>query len=91
MFEELSLHDATLHAIHFAWKERRCVLQLATGRDGVRALIFAGVSGVDILRQQPWGASVSVNSLRQSALGIFEVEMQSGDIVRIAATSWELK
>ena len=38
--------------------------------------------------RMPWGASVHVNAVREED-GWFVLEMQSGDVIRIAAESFE--
>ena len=50
--------------------------------------MFTGVSALHIPRDNPWGASVSINSICRGRDGLFEIEIQSGDVIRIAATDW---
>lgn len=87
-FAALPLHDATLHAIHFAWAEGRCTLQLATVDLGERALVFSDVTEVHIPKEQPWGPSVSIDAAREPSPNRFEVELQSGDVLRVQAAGW---
>jgi hypothetical protein len=87
MFEDLPLHDATLTDVHLDWLAGTCALLLSR-TSGQYELRFNGVSDLAIPRRQPWGPSVSINSLRKDSSGLFEIEMQSGDILRISASSW---
>lgn len=89
MFAALPLHDATLKGVHFSWADGRCVLEMATVELGVRELIFSGVTELHAPRLLPWGPSVSVNATRQHGTGAFEVELQSGDILKIRASGWQ--
>jgi hypothetical protein len=88
MIEALSLHDATLKAVRIAWAEGRCVLELSSSKAPSCELIFTGVSELHVPRHYPWGPSVSVNAVRRVKDHTFEVEVQSGDILRIEATAW---
>ena len=85
--ETLSLHDATLQSIDFAWKESQCriILDLVTGK---HVLFFSGVTSIEIHHDEPWGSSNSVNGIAYS-LGTFEIEMQSGDKITIIAQELE--
>ncbi len=89
MFNALPLHDATLHAVHFAWADGRCTMQVATVDLGEQALVFSGVTELHIPREQPWGPSVSINAVRESGPDRFEVELQSGDVLRVHAAGWK--
>ena len=89
MFDTLPLHDATLKGVHFAWADGRCVLELATVEFGVRELVFSGVTELHAPRLLPWGPSVSVNATRQQGAGTFEVELQSGDTLKVQASGWQ--
>jgi hypothetical protein len=88
MIEALSLHDATLKAVRFAWAEGRCVLELSSFEAPECELIFTDVSELHVPRHYPWGPSVSVNAVRRIRDSTFEVELQSGDVLRIEASAW---
>ena len=90
MVDELSLHDATLKGIHFAWTDGRCTIELDTVNSGTRELVFSGVTEFRITRLLPWGPSASINSVRQTEENAFEVELQSGDVLLVKASSWQL-
>jgi hypothetical protein len=89
MFDALPLHDATLHAIHFAWAECRCTMQVTTVDIGEQVLAFSGVTELHIPKKHPWGKSVSINGAREVGPNRFEVELQSGDVLRVQAAGWE--
>ena len=85
--DTLPLHDATLKAVEFDWAASTCTVYLATSALSNCALIFAEVSEVALPKKQPWGPSSSVNTATARDAGIYEIEMQSGDILRIAASN----
>ena len=89
MFSSLPLHDATLKSFHFEWADGRCIFELDTVDAGVRELVFSGVTNLDVPRLMPWGRSASVNSTRQVGLRSFEIELQSGDILKVQADGWQ--
>jgi len=88
MIETLSLHDATLNAVRFSWAEGRCVLDLSSFEAPECELVFTGVSDLHVPRHYPWGPSVSVNTVRRVRDSTFEIELQSGDVLRIEASAW---
>lgn len=90
IFNDLPLHDATLYAVHLKWAEQFCVLELDTVTLEKRKLIFRGVTDVHISRINPWGPSNSVNAVRQCDEVTYEIEIQSGDVLRIQASSWQI-
>ena len=88
-FDDLPLHDALLQSVEMLWEEKLCRLHLeAFIHKGQRALAhlleFQAVTALDVPHHEPWGPSIFVNSVSTS-LGWFEVKMQSGDIIRVAA------
>ena len=85
-FDALKLHDATLKMIQLSWSEMECRLSLTT-QQGNAELVFSGVTHVDAPSEQPWGPSASINSQRVTS-GAFEIEMQSGDLVRVSAADF---
>lgn len=88
MIESLPLHDATLKAVVLVWAEGRCVLELSSSHDPSCELIFTGVSQLQVPRHRPWGPSVSINAVRRVQDNTYEVEVQSGDVLRIEAAAW---
>lgn len=90
-FDALPLHDATLSAIHVSYATARCDLRLDVVGGAAFQLVFEGFSTLRFPRQEPWGRSVSVNTGRQVSADAYEVELQSGDVLRIEATSWAFR
>jgi hypothetical protein len=88
MIDALPLHDATLKAVRLAWAEGRCVLELSSSEAPSCELIFTGVSELHVPRHYPWGRAVSINAVRRVKDNTFEVEVQSGDVLRIEASAW---
>jgi hypothetical protein len=88
MIESLPLHDATLKAVRLIWAEGHCVLELSSSSAPSCELVFTGVSELSVPRRHPWGPSVSINTVRQVGDNTFEVEVQSGDVLRIEAVAW---
>ena len=68
------------------------------GPDSVRrGLVASEVSFLDVPRENLWGKSVSVNRLhiadsigREGQSLEIEIEMQSGDMIRISAREYEM-
>jgi hypothetical protein len=89
MFQDLPLHDATLLTVTVSCHEGSCSIEVEpVGPAAPAHLRFVGVTEVYVPREQPWGPSVSINVLRQAAGGEYELELQSGDVVRVKASSW---
>ena len=80
-----SLHDATLRSVLLNWKEGRCSFNLSTAEAPECSLEFSGVSQLAIPRELPWGPSVSVNGFTCLGTGVYELELQSGDVLSIEA------
>lgn len=89
MFDKLPLHDAILRTINVDWAGRSCVLTMAMSESGSSQLIFSGITELFLPRHEPWGRSVSVNSLTSSGPTKFEIEMQSGDVLSVVAANWQ--
>lgn len=91
------LHDATLESIELTWSSGEVVLRVRTG-DATRprrVIVGSAVRRFTCDRQLPWGFSVSINAVRGPAaagddLSVLEIEMQSGDLIRIEARSFSL-
>jgi hypothetical protein len=78
------LHDAILLDIRMMWEDAVCVLRFR--HQHTYEARFSGVTDLHLQKVNPWGASPCVNEVRQSD-GAWEIEMQSGDIIRIQAAS----
>ncbi len=87
-FTSMDFHDATLLSVEFDWATGSAVVLLSNAVSTF-ALVAKEVLEVRVSRQQPWGPSVSVNSL-SVAPGELTIEMQSGDAIVIAAQSFVL-
>lgn len=51
-------------------------------------LVFEGFQHIEVPRRESWGPSSSINALTQPQEGIFEIELQSGDTIRVEALAW---
>jgi hypothetical protein len=85
------LHDATFQRLEIVWDEavaRVIVLRWYEGRTRSVAICFRAFTSIDVPRTLPWGASASVNEVRVHEAGsgiVAEIEIQSGDTIKIAA------
>jgi hypothetical protein len=90
-FNSLPLHDALLAAIYISWEAARCDLRLRPVGLPSHLLVFEGFTNIELPRRESWGPSSSVNSLAQPQEGLFEIELQSGDTIRIQASYWAFR
>jgi hypothetical protein len=90
-FETLPLHDARLAAIYVSWEAARCDLRLRPVGLAPHVLVLEGFTGIELPRRESWGPSSSVNETRQPAEGLFGIELQSGDLLRIEASHWSFR
>jgi hypothetical protein len=87
------LHDATPVSVRLDWATGTVVLELRTDASdaGRMHLIAADTTELLCPRQLPWGPSVSINEVRGPVAHgntmRVEIEMQSGDVLRIEARS----
>jgi hypothetical protein len=86
MIDGVELHDATLIAMRLSWDDGTCVADIGHGTLGRCVLTFSAVSHLTLPRKQDWGRSVSINSFSAPTSGQYEIEMQSGDLIKIEAT-----
>ena len=86
--DELPLHDAVLSAVHINWETARGELELRPVGSKPHSLVFEEFVSIELPRRETWGRSASVNAARQIGPGLFEIELQSGDILRIEAPRW---
>lgn len=87
------MHDWTLLSISLDWKTANAVLSFRRSHAELVSVQAEGVSNLQIPQLNEWGPSVSVNEVRgpSTEVGgrqILEIEMQSGDIIKITATSF---
>jgi hypothetical protein len=85
MIESVDLHDATLIAMRLKWEDGTCIAEISHGTLGRCVLTFSAVSHLTLPRKQDWGRSVSINSFSVPNSGQYEIEMQSGDLIKIEA------
>lgn len=90
-FDTLPLHDASLEAIYINWEAARCDLRLTPVGLPSHLLVFEGFTNIDLPRRESWGSSSSVNTLAQPHEGLFEIELQSGDTIRVQASHWAFR
>jgi hypothetical protein len=86
------MHDWTLVSILFEWKCGCVTLEFRTDGSNSTKLTAHGVCELHVPRLNDWGPSVSVNRVFGPSDGAsgrreLEIEMQSGDRIRIAAAS----
>lgn len=91
-FETWPLHDAVLREVVVDWAARKCCMRVyAFVKQDESAvpctLIWGGVKHVDIPIRMPWGPSVHINSQRLTASELYSIEVQSGDMIVIEASS----
>jgi hypothetical protein len=92
--KEALMHDWTLVSILFEWKSGGATLEFRTDASKSATLTAHGVSELHIPRLNEWGPSVSVSEVfgptdRGSGRRELEIEMQSGDRIRIVAASFD--
>ena len=91
------LHDATLESIELRWSSGEVVVRIRTGdtTQHHRVLVASSVRRLQCDRQMPWGLSASINEIRgPTSAGddvVLEIEMQSGDRIRIEAGAFTLR
>ncbi|MGK3968046.1 hypothetical protein WMF01_46595 [Sorangium sp. So ce1667] len=90
-----SLHDATLQTIEFRWESGEVRLRVRAGdaEQPQLVVVASSVRRLESDRQLPWGFSVSINEVRgpfptDGEVACVEIEMQSGDVIRIEAVEF---
>ena len=91
-FTDYPLHDALVEAAELSWDKRRLIVRLQVfcdlTKDAVPAtLTFTGLLEVATTMGRPWGSAVATTILaqRHDGGGVYVLELQSGDEVRIVA------
>ena len=93
-FSALPLHDAVLEDLCVDWVSRTCTAEVSAFVDGLthpiqtRKIIWTKIQEVLIPLRAPWGHSNQINFAREEG-GVYLIEMQSGDVIRIVAESVE--
>ena len=87
-----AFHDGVLLGLDLRWAEGTAHMRIRTAT-GAKHLVIRDVKQIECSREFPWGRSVCINELRiiDTAPGEIrlEVEMQSGDVLRIRGSSAE--
>jgi hypothetical protein len=87
----LPLREAYLLDVQFNWQSARCTCTFQPDELEQHVLIFSGVSELHVPCRRPWGPSSLLTRAEEAGTGLFEIELESGDVLRIAATSWEFR
>src|SRR5262249_35831642 len=87
------MHEWILLSIAFEWEAGRLALTFDTHPAGIVKLVAEGVVDLYVPQAKPWGPTVHVKGVRQLPArakhrGKLEIEMQSGDIIKITAASF---
>ena len=88
------MHDWTLLSVLFEWNSGRVTISFKS-HAGMEVLIAHSVVDLHVSQLNEWGPSVSVNEVRgpfttTTALQSLEIEMQSGDVLKVTAKSFEM-
>jgi hypothetical protein len=89
----MNMHDWRILSLHFHWASAKLELQLvAVGGERYLAT-FTGVSDLAVPRKLDWGYSDSINSSSSlsDSSNLFQIELQSGDVISIRCTSHTLE
>jgi hypothetical protein len=91
---EIRMHDWLLLDIHFAWADGRVTIRLRSNVSRSDNLIANDVSDLHVPKLKEWGPSSSINRIRgpdidKSGAQKLEIEMQSGDVIKIEAMSFD--
>jgi hypothetical protein len=91
-------HDATLLSLELRWSSGDAVIRIRpAGADhSDRVIVVTGVRRLECDRRMPWGPSTSINEVRGpvsngAGLHVLEIEMQSGDVIRIEASTFTVR
>ena len=87
----LPLTEAVLLDVRFDWHASRCTCTFQPNDLELHVLIFEGVTELHIPCQRLLGPFAYLVSAQERGKGLFEIELQSGDVLRIAATGWEFR
>ena len=86
------MHDWTLVSILFDWKSARVTLSLRKAGPELVSIIAEDVIELHVPQLREWGPSVSIdkvkNPIEMKGRRKLEIEMQSGDVITIVASSF---
>jgi hypothetical protein len=93
MTMQIRMHDWLLLDIRFKWEDSYVTILLRHNVTEYEQLTIGGVSNLHVPKLNEWGPSESINEVRGPVLvrdGIqrLDIEMQSGDVIEIEATSF---
>lgn len=91
MSDTLDLHDGVLLDLNFNWAKRdlRCTVRAVSSHKKQVIIYFSDVKRMNIPLDHPWGKSSSINDLKKVSSeegAVFNLEMQSGDVIEIVAS-----
>ena len=87
------MHDWTLLGVTYDWAAAQVTINFQAV-DGPKALVATSVTDFHVPQLRDWGPSASVNGVEQVAgarSAALRIEMQSGDVIAIEATAFELR
>jgi hypothetical protein len=91
--EELrALHDSIVFTVELSWADGTATIAVQTNGRSLK-IVVSGVHEMHCPREMPWGPSECINEVALSSgpRGMqLEIEMQSGDTIKIAGTSVSL-
>ena len=93
------MHDATLETVELCWATGHVVLHVRTGDVDKPCvhLIASSVKRLICAREMLWGFSLSISEVRGPVVASgskaqsIEIEMQSGDIIKIDAADFSIR
>lgn len=88
------MHDWVLLSVLFEWVTGRVTLSFSRYKSD-EVLVANSVVDLHVPQRKGWGPSVHVNTVKgpiaiESGLHALEIEMQSGDVIKIVASSFEM-
>lgn len=88
------MHDWVLLSVLFEWSAGRVTLSFDRYESN-EILVANSVVDLHVPQLKPWGRSVCVNEVKgpiaiDNGLHSLEIEMQSGDVIKIVAKSFEM-
>lgn len=92
--EQFHLHDWSLIGLDINWQQAIIEVELSHGA-GEAKLVINGFTTLNVPQKNDWGKSISINKsngpiLVKNGLMHLEIEMQSGDLIKIKGKNFEL-
>jgi hypothetical protein len=83
------LHDSVLERVNVQWEAAEATIDLTRVPGGPLTVTASGLRSLELSHEEEWGPSVFVNHATIKAdgggLAVLEIEMQSGDTIRLVA------